>query len=170
VTEFVRDRATLWATPEDVWALIEDPAALARVLPGAESVEAVGPGRFRGVLASRIQFMTVRAEVEASYHDADPPHHLRLQLVGRPRGLVGSFSASIPFDLEPLVGPTGEVTRTEIRYSVDLTLSGRLAAFGAPLLRDTLRRQVSALVANVERELATRGAGDTATGTSALPR
>lgn len=154
MSRFVEDRATVRGTPEAIWAVIEDPAALARVLPGAESIEVTGPSGFRGVLATRIQFLTVRADVEAAFHDADPPRHLRLELSGRPRGLAGSFTASIPFDLAPA---DAAGMQTEIRYLIDLTLTGRLATFGAPLLRDTLRRQVAALVANLDRELAPGG-------------
>jgi 2-furoyl-CoA dehydrogenase large subunit len=163
MSELVRDRVIVQGPPGAVWAIIEDPAALARVLPGAESVEATGPGGFRGVLAARIQFLTIRADVEATLSDADPPRHLRLQLRGRPRGLAGSFEVSIPFDLrevEAPAGPTpaGPTNATEISYAVDLMVTGRLAAFGAPLLRDTLRRQVTALVQNLDRELAARDA------------
>ena len=41
-----------------------------------------------------------------------------------------------------------------------MTMSGRLATFGAPLLRDTLRRQVAALIGNLERELGASAAPD----------
>lgn len=152
MSELVRDHAIVHGTPNQVWAIIEDPLALGRVLPGAQSIEEVEPGRFIGVLASRIQFLTVRADVEASYHDADPPRHLRLQLNGRPRGLAGSFAVSVPFDLAPESAPDGS-TVTGITYSIDLRVTGRLASFGMPILRDTLRRQVDALVQNVDREL-----------------
>jgi carbon monoxide dehydrogenase subunit G len=157
MSELVRDRARVHGSREAVWALIEDPASLARVLPGAESVVADGPGRLRGVVATRIQFLTVRADVVAAFHDADPPRHLRLQLDGRPRGLAGSFTVSVPFDLVARDGPGGPGTETEITYAVDLQVTGRLATFGAPLLRDTMRRQIAALVANVDRELASHG-------------
>jgi 2-furoyl-CoA dehydrogenase large subunit len=168
MSELVRDRVIVQGSPGAVWAIIEDPAALARVLPGAESVEATGPGGFRGVLAARIQFLTIRADVEATLSDADPPRHLRLQLRGRPRGLAGSFEVSIPFDLREVEAPAGPAPAgatpagptgaTEISYAVDLMVTGRLASFGAPLLRDTLRRQVATLVQNLDRELAARDA------------
>ena len=148
MTELTRDSVRVSAAPSAVWAVIEDPTALARVLPGAETLEPDGPGRWRGVLASKIGFMTVRADVVASLHDAEPPTHLRLEIEGRPRGLAGSFRASIPFDMTAL-----DTGGTEIAYVVDMTVTGRLAAFGAPLLRDTLRRQVAELVRNLEREL-----------------
>ena len=51
------------------------------------------------MLASKLQFLTVRADVDAVFRDADPPRHLRLELAGRPRGLAGSFTVSVPFDL-----------------------------------------------------------------------
>jgi len=151
MSELIQDRIVVGSPRDALWTLLDDPTALARVLPGAESLEADGPGRWHGVLASKIGFMTVRADAVASVHDARPPEHLRLEIEGRPRGLAGSFRASIPFDLEAV-----EPGKTAITYVVDMTVTGRLAAFGVPLLRDTLRRQVSELVRNLERELAGR--------------
>jgi carbon monoxide dehydrogenase subunit G len=162
LSELVRDRAVIHGSPTAVWALIEDPVALARVLPGAESIVATGEGRFHGVLASKLQFLTVRADVDAEFRDADPPRHLRLEMAGRPRGLAGSFTVSVPFDLTSMVepgSPAGSATVTEVSYAVDLQLTGRLATFGASLLRETLRRQVAVLLANVNRELAEPGEG-----------
>lgn len=156
MSELVRDRAVIRGSPDAVWALIGDPGALARVLPGAESIVASGPGRFHGVLASKVQFLTVRADVEAVFHDADPPRHLRLVIAGRPRGLAGSFTASVPFDLIAVADPDSPAetpSLTEVSYAVDLQVTGRLASFGAPLLRATLLRQVEVLLANVNREL-----------------
>ena len=70
-----------------------------------------------------------------------------LQLDGRPRGLTGGFRAVIPIDLAAAPGGT------RIRYRVELTTSGRLASFGAPILRNSFRRQVATLIANLEREV-----------------
>lgn len=152
MSELVAETLELAAPVEAIWAIVDDPDALGRVLPGAESIVAEGGGRFRGVLASRIGFVTVRADVVAEVADAEPPGRFRLAIDGRPRGLAGSFRASVPVELEPL-----GADRTRVRYRVDLSVTGRLAAFGAPLLRDALRRQVGDLVRNVEAEAARRG-------------
>ena len=159
----VRDRAVIHGPPDAIWALLEDQLALARVLPGAESIVATADGTFHGVLASKLQFLTIRADVDAVFRDADPPRHLRLEITGRPRGLAGSFTVSVPFDLTGVVGPSSPTGSsalvTEVSYAVDLQVTGRLASFGAPLLRDTMRGQVAVLLANVDRELAERGDG-----------
>jgi carbon monoxide dehydrogenase subunit G len=118
------------------------------VLPGCEQLEAAAPHVYRGVLASKLQFLTMRADVEARILDIERPDRLRLEIDGRPRGLAGAFRASIPIELRTADGPG-----TIVHYEVSLTTSGRLAAFGAPILRDTFRRQVAELVANLEREL-----------------
>jgi carbon monoxide dehydrogenase subunit G len=150
------NRATLDGPPAAVWAILEDAEALARIIPGAESVTSSGPGRFEGVMATKVGFVTLRADVEAALLDADPPRHLRLDLRGRLRGLAGGFALSIPFDLEPIDGPRGPASKTGVVYTMELRVTGRLATFGTPLIRDTMRRQINELVLNVDRELAER--------------
>ena len=66
MSELAKDRLVVRATPEAIRAVIDDPDALARVLPGAESLVPDGPGRWRGVLATRVGFMTVRADAVAT--------------------------------------------------------------------------------------------------------
>ena len=145
---FVRETKRVAVERDRLWPVFDDAGLLARVLPGCEHLEAVEPHVYRGVLASRLQFLTMRADVTARVLDVRAPDALRLEIDGRPRGLAGSFRASIDIgfgiDAEP---------GTVVTYEVALTTSGRLSAFGAPLLRDTFRRQVADLVANIEREL-----------------
>ena len=135
--------------PRDrIWPVFHDATTLAAVLPGCESLEEVEPGVYRGVAATRLQFLTLRAEITARLVDPDPPDHLGLALTGRPLALAGGFEATVAIDLAE-----GDTGGTDVRYDVDMTTSGRLASFGAPILRDSLRRQIAALIANLEREL-----------------
>lgn len=147
MSELVRETVLVAASRDAIWGLLDGPASLARVLPGAESLVADGPDRWTGVLASKVGFLTIRADAVARLTDVRRPDHMRLDIDGRPRGLAGSFQASIPFALAE------DDARTRISYAVDLRVTGRLAAFGVPLLRDTLRKQVAQLVANLDREL-----------------
>ena len=145
------DSVEVGATPEAIWTILDDPAALGRILPGCESIVRETPERFVAVVASKVKFMTVRSDVVATLHDADPPRHLRLVLDGRPRALGGSFGLDVPFDIEP-IGPH----RSTVRYSVGLELGGSLSGFGGPMLTDALSDQIGDLVRNIETELARR--------------
>ena len=149
----IADEEVTVRVPRDrIWPVFEDADRLASVLPGCERLEAAGRGAFRGVLATKLQFLTLRADVTATLADVEAPDRLRLELDGRPRGLAGGFRAAIPIEL------CDEGPATRVHYQLDLTTSGRLATFGAPLLRDTFRKQVATLVANLERVLADPGA------------
>jgi uncharacterized protein len=145
---FARETTRLSVPRDRLWPVFDDAGLLARVLPGCEHLEAVEPRVYRGVLASRLQFLTMRADVTARVLDVRMPEALRLEIEGRPRGLAGSFRASIPIELVVDAEPGTVVT-----YEVSLTTSGRLSAFGLPILRDTFRRQVADLISNIEREL-----------------
>lgn len=143
-----RGSVVVAASADAIRAMIHDPDVLRRILPGCESLDPSGPGSYLAVLAVRIQFMTIRADVAASIDDGDGQGPVRLTMAGRPRGLVGSFTVDVPFELEADAGGT------RITYDIDLAVTGRLAAFGALILRDTTRRQIAELVRNVEREAA----------------
>lgn len=145
------------ATPEAIWTILDDPEALGRILPGCESIVRETPDRFVAVIASKVQFMTVRSDVVATLHDADPPRHLRLVLDGRPRGLGGSFRLDVPFDIVPS-GPG----RSSVSYSVGLELGGSLSGFGGPMLTGALGDQIGDLVRNIEREVGRDMPGTTA--------
>jgi 2-furoyl-CoA dehydrogenase large subunit len=147
MTEPIVDSVEVDASPEAIWAMLDDPDALARILPGCESIVRETPDRFVAVIASRVRFMTIRSDVVATLHEADAPRHLRLLLEGRPRGLGGSFRVSIPFDIEAL-GPN----RSRVAYSVALELAGSLSAFGGAALAEPLRAQIGELIRNAERE------------------
>jgi len=149
MTEPPVDTVDVAAAPARIWALLDDPAALGRMLPGCESIVREAPDRYVAVLATNVQFMTVRSDVVATLHDADPPRHLRLVLDGTPRGFGGSFHLDVPFD----IAPVGE-DRSRVSYTVGLTLSGGLAGFGGPMLTETLRRLVGELVRNIGVEAA----------------
>jgi carbon monoxide dehydrogenase subunit G len=142
------DETVVVRVPRDrIWQAFGDADLLAQVLPGCETLSATGDGAFRGVLATKLQFLTLRADVTATLADREPPDRLRLELDGKPRGLAGGFRAVIPIDL----APDGDGTR--VHYTVDLATSGRLATFGAPILRDSFRKQVATLITNLERVL-----------------
>lgn len=154
MTVLSTERVSVGVPRRRLWEVFDDPAALEQVLPGCESLEVAGPGRYHAVLATRLQFLTLRADATASIRDRRPPDELTLVIDGTPRGLAGSFSATIPIRLEEV---REDVTNVE--YEVELAMTGRLAAFGTPILRDTMRRQVRDLIANVEQLVASAAGG-----------
>ncbi len=141
------------APSDRLWALLHDVDALKRILPGCEELVEFAPDRYRAVMRTKLQFITLRVEGTAELADLHPPDHVRLAISGRPIGLIGSFVVSVPIDVDEIDG------KTRGSYAVDLQLTGRLAAFGAPLLRFTVKSQIREMMANLQRELTGERAG-----------
>lgn len=149
MTRIVEDRAVVAGPPEAIWAILDDPDALARVLPGMDDLVMDGPGRFHGVIVARVQFLKIRVDIDGALVDPERPDRIRLAMTGRPRGLGGSFGLSVPLTFTP----TGPAT-TQVDYAVDLEAGGQLAAMGDRMIRDAMRDLIADLIANVDRELA----------------
>ena len=145
----LEDEVVVAAPRERLWALLDDVGALKRILPGCEELEEEGEGRYRAVMSTKLPFMTLRVSGTALLDDLRPPDHVRLEISGRPLGLVGGFTVSVPIDVT-----TTDDGGTRGSYAVDLQLTGRLASFGAPILRAQVKAQVREMIANLERELA----------------
>ncbi len=147
-TRIPGETVTIGAPRGRLWALLDDPAALQRVLPGCEALRADGPDRYMAVLATRAGFMVVRADATVELQDVDRPSSLRLVIAGRPRGIGGEFHVAVPIELEEL-----GARLTSVTYEVALELSGRIASLGGALVGSALHGQVTDLIRNVEREL-----------------
>jgi hypothetical protein len=147
VKRLLEDEILVDAPRDRLWELVDDLPAIQRILPGCEELEQLAPNRYRAVMRTKIQFITLRVQGTAELADLHPPDHVRLAISGRPLGLIGSFVVSVPIDVTEVDG------RTRGAYAIDLELTGRLAAFGAPILRATVKAQVREMLENLRREL-----------------
>ena len=148
MTPLLSDEIVVAAPRERMWAILDDVDALKRVLPGCERLEEEAPHRYRAVMRTKLSFMTLRVTGTAAVDELRPPDHARLEITGRPLGLVGSFTVSVPIDVGEADGGGSRVA-----YAVHLQVTGRLATFGTPILRGQVKDQVREMVANLEREL-----------------
>jgi 2-furoyl-CoA dehydrogenase large subunit len=150
-------------SPAQVWAFLWDAEALARVLPGCESLRADEPGRYAAVLRYPTPFLTVRADAEAELLDPIAPRSVVLVLDGTARGVGGSFHVRIPMTFDAVgagaTGAPGEdggtpgAARTRVGYAVEIQATGAIATFGSGMLRDAIAGQVQGLAADIEREI-----------------
>lgn len=134
------------ASPDGIRAVLGDAAALGRIIPGCESAETVGPGRFRLVLATRVGFLTVRADVDATLRETGTDG-LELVLDGDTHGFDGGFLASIPFTLA--AGADGTTT---VRYEVSVATRGTVALAGDAAVASAIHELADELVGGLERE------------------
>ena len=121
-----RGGVDLQATPEAIFAVLMDPAALAKVIPGCHALEADGPNQYRADVTVGVGMVKARYEARITLSDLDPPH--RLRLAGAGMSSLGSARGS------GLVELIRTDTGTRLTYDYEAQVSGKVAAVGSRML------------------------------------
>jgi hypothetical protein len=151
--------ATLHAPPPQAWAALNDPAVLARTIPGCEHLEAAGPDSYRLTVTTGVASIQGTYAGEVSLTDRQEPTSSRLAI--SMAGAPGTLSATVLV----LLVPSGNGS-TEVTYAADATPDGMIAAVGQRLLASTAQKLASDLFASLEELLVARMA---APGPSTAP-
>lgn len=122
------------APREEVWAALNDPAALEAALPGCESLTRTGDGAFEAVVQARVGPVKARFKGKMALSDIDPPNGYRIsgEGTGGPAGFAkGGATVTLS---EPAPG------QTLLAYDVDATVGGKLAQIGQRLIDGAARK------------------------------
>jgi carbon monoxide dehydrogenase subunit G len=136
---------TVNAPREEVWQLFMDPVQLGRLIPGCEQVQQLDESHYETVLSVKVQFMTIRSKARGTLLEAEAPHHLVGELMGEPIAMAGAFRARLTIDLTP----AGNAT--DVVYTMDLTMLGRLASLGEAIVRSTSQQLTKQFAENVSK-------------------
>lgn len=147
-----RGEVLLSASPEAVFAVLLDPVALARVVPGCQALEAIAPQRYRAEVTLGIGLVKARYAAEIELSEIDAPH--RLRLAGAGLSSLGSARGSGLVTLEPCAGGT------LLRYDYQAEVSGKVAAVGGRMLEGAARMVLKQLFEQLGRQA---GAAESAT-------
>jgi uncharacterized protein YndB with AHSA1/START domain len=146
----VRRRATVQASPEEVWRLLADPYHLPRWWPRCSRVEGVQEGGQSGRARWTMVLETARGSVvRADYRRRSAAQPSRLlwdqELEGTPFERILRESV-----LEIRLEPQGR--NTEVTLTADQRLRG-LSRLGSPMMRRGTSRMLDDALAGVERAL-----------------
>jgi carbon monoxide dehydrogenase subunit G len=121
------------ATPEAVWAGLNDPAILAAAIPGCEALTKTGENDFAGTVTIKIGPMKASFKGKVSLSDLEQPS--RLKLTGSGDGGVSGFAkGGADISLTPKDGGT------ELAYSARADIGGKLAQIGQRLIDGAARQ------------------------------
>jgi carbon monoxide dehydrogenase subunit G len=140
------------APRERTWALLMDVPAVARCVPGAEGVAAVGPDRYRGAVRVSVGPVRLRLEGEVSVTERDEDAgRATMRLDATDRAVGGNVRADLRVQLTDVGGAT------EVRLVTEATLAGRIGDLGQPLIKRQADRVITELARCLERTLGASG-------------
>ena len=133
-----------------VWELLQDPAVLAKALPGTKTLTQVAPDRFQGTM--KVSVGPVNAAefaVEVELKDKVEPSRFAMQIDGK--GGVGFTKGTATIELDEQAGPV-----TVMTYTSDVQIGGRIAAVGQRLLESVGKSMTRQALDALNKELKSR--------------
>jgi 2-furoyl-CoA dehydrogenase large subunit len=141
----------LEATPEAVFAVLMDPVALAKVVPGCNALETTGPNQYRADVTVGVGMIKARFEARIGLSDIEAPRKLRLAGAGiSPLGTAKG---------EGLVELTPTAKGTSLSYDYEAQVSGKVAAVGARMLDGAAKVVLTQLFESLGRQAAGKPVG-----------
>jgi carbon monoxide dehydrogenase subunit G len=146
----VTGSATIAAPLPRVWDALQDPAVLARTIPGCHSLESTGRDAYRMTVEAGVASIKGTYVGRVELADPDPPRSFVLRAQGQ--GAPGTVDATVRVRLSP--GDDG----TRVDYDADAVVGGMIGGVGQRMLGSVARRTAGEFFAAVERSLAATGA------------
>lgn len=138
----IEGRFVVEAPRERVWTAIKDPAVVAPCIPGCQGVEVVNPTLYKAKI--RVQLGPIKADfnVDVEIVSETAPEEVR----SRTRGEEGSRASSLSAENILRLTSLSE-EETEVFYSSEATVIGRLGKFGLGVMKkkaESLGREFAA--------------------------
>jgi carbon monoxide dehydrogenase subunit G len=113
------------ATPEDVWAFLQDTRAVVGCMPGAELVDELGDDRYEGLMRVAIGPLKMNYAGKASVVERNSDlHRMVIDASGRDKRGSGAVTAHVQLQVAPVD------SGSQIDVVTDVDLSGRIASLG----------------------------------------
>ena len=137
---------TFAAPREKIWALLNDPAVLARATPGVKALTPQGPDIYKATIEVAVGPVKGAYDGTVSITDKVPPERMTLRVEGG--GRPGTIRATGELRLAEQDG------RTVVTYTGDAQVTGLVASVGHRLMGGVARQMAGEFFKAVERELA----------------
>ena len=133
-----------------VWDLLQDPAVLAKALPGTKTLTKTAEDRYQGVMKVSVGPMTAAEfAVNVELTDKVAPEKFSMHIDGK--GAVGFTKGTATIALREEPGPV-----TVMQYSSDVQIGGKIAAVGQRLLESVGKMMTRQALDALNKELQAR--------------
>ena len=143
--------ATMQANPEAVYAAFNDPAVLARCMPGCEKLTEIGPSPYKMTLTAGVAAIKGPYEGEVALVDGTPPSSFTRKASGA--GGPGTVSADVLMRLAP-----SAAGGTDLTYDADAVVGGTIGGVGQRMLNGVAKKMAGQFFAAVDADIASGGA------------
>ena len=116
-------RIEIQAPRPKVWAFVTDPDQVALCVPGVQSVENLGGGRFKAHVRVNLGFFSAKVVVDVEFTEVHEPDDATVRARGQVAGSGVDATARV-------VLTDGADGSTEVAWTADVAISGMIASLG----------------------------------------
>ena len=118
------------ASRDRVWRFIQSAEEVGACVPGCESVDVLGDGRFRAKVRVKVGPIKALFNIDIERTDEAPMASASYSTRGEEGGRASRLSAKSRLTLRAV-----DETETEIGYASEISIAGRLGRFGAGVMK-----------------------------------
>jgi hypothetical protein len=148
---------TLSAPQEQVWSFITDPQKVAKCIPGCEGAEEKEQGKYAAAINVKVGPIRTTFHLDIEQTEQRPPEFASYLGKGEEGSRASRISSVSTLTLRSL-----SVNSTEVTYTSDINITGRLGKFGGGMMQkiaDSIGEEfVGALKGRLERPEVTEAA------------
>ena len=139
------DGSNVIQAPRDrVWALLQDPAVLARCVPGVQEMLPDGPDSYTAILNVAVGPVKGKFKAKVKISNQVPPQSMTLQIEAKaPTGIVNAVGQLVLVE-------QGESTL--VQWSGEPKLMGMIASLAGRLIGGISKSQADVFFGNLEKE------------------
>lgn len=137
------------ASPEQIWAVLLDPQAMAACVPGMQSVEIINPDEYAALMHVKIAFVSARFKLRTRIVERREPLFLKAEGTGEDSSVASSLKQVTELTLTPQANGS-----TELRINVQVDLLGRMGSFGLSVMKTKADRLWDEFGVNLAKRLA----------------
>jgi carbon monoxide dehydrogenase subunit G len=126
----IEDSFVVAATLERVWACITDPEAIGPCIPGCDGIEITGPRNYTARVKVGLGPIRATFDLAVEVTEERPPSYV----ASVTRGEEGTRASVLSAHNELWLTSTGDGA-TEVRYSSEVSVVGRLGNFGLGVMK-----------------------------------
>ena len=135
-----------FAAPRDaVWRVLNDPASMAKTMPGVESFDVHDDRRWTANVKIPLGLGGLKMKVDMEKVEEHAPEHAALNIKGHGVGAMLSMQTS--FDL----AEAGEGTL--MKWAADVKIAGPVGSMGQRVIQPIVNQQVAHVLSALDREI-----------------
>jgi carbon monoxide dehydrogenase subunit G len=118
------------ATPDRIWTVLLDPQAMAKCVPGMQSVEVISPDEYAALMHVKIAFVSAKFKLRTRIVERREPYFLKAEGTGEDASVASSLKQVTELTLS-----LREDGQTDLRVNVKVDLLGRMGSFGLSVMK-----------------------------------